>query len=307
MSHSATSATALVRSVLAASGVPARKGSRGPSLKAVPDARGKVIQPDALATRVAREATLAAMRPHQAKLAAAGMGSEERVLAVMADALRRMIGDRTEGITVGTWLGTIFEIEGPKHPYVREHTRLLSDASIEFANDAIAGARAAFIDGRGRVRALAQALNAADLREIHDLRIGGSKYCDRALQITDARGNMFLVLTQEFKTAGNKRSAIDAQQDARNVRLVDEKRSPTVKLRYFQGGERMPDVDLDRVLIHLENTEAQIGVKSGSKNAWDPRTQRLTDGQYTSTYHYLRIDWPSRELRFVLQHVWNGL
>jgi hypothetical protein len=303
-----TSAAAVVTSVLAnAPGMNKPKVSK-PSLKALPNAPGKVFQPHALSAAKIHAAASAAMAPYLAKLVGASLGSVNQFMKAAEEALQRMIADGTQKITMSSWLGTILEIEGPKHPLVMEITRQLAGASVRFANDAVKNKRVAFIDGTGRVRALPQKLDIADMQEIHDLKINGQKYSDRAFQITDQNGDMFIVLTQEFKTRGNKRRDVDTQQNARSARLVDDSRPAKSKLSYFQAGQKMPDVDLENVLVHIENTEAQIGVKAGTRDSFDQRVQKRTGkDQYKATYHYLKIDWPSREIRFVLQQVWNKL
>jgi len=319
MSEALSFAIGIVQNVLAAPGIRAKtpKGTpapkpqhaKAPSLTAQPNAPGKAVQPQSLNTAKVHAAAAAAMKPFLQKLTEAGLGSPQLILDAAADAIKRLKADGTTKITMNAWLGTILEIEGPKHPVVKNLSDDLSAASIRFANDAIAGNRPVFIDGIGGVKTLPKRLKATDMKEIHDLRIGAVKYCDRALQITDSSGNMFIVLTQEFKTGGNKRRAIDEQQNARNVRLIDDKHEPLgIKLSYFQGGKKMRSVGMAKVVVHLENTESQIGIKASTKNALVPRTQKKTGkNQYLASYYYQKIKWPSREVRFVLQKVWNKL
>lgn len=318
MSDAIALAIGIVQNVLAAPGVPPKKPKVSAASKAKPalaspltafrNAPGKVFQQQALTALKVQAAAALAMKPYLTKLTEAGLGSPKHFLDAAEDALKRMIADGTTKITMSSWLGTILEIEGPKHPFVKEITDDLSAASIRFANNAVSKKRAVFIDGVGTVRTLPKTFKASDITEIYDLKIDGKKYCDRAFKCTDSSGNMLLVTTQEFKTAGNKRGAIDAQQNARDVRLVDENRPPGSKLSYFEGGQKRPDVDLENVLVHLENTQSQIGIKASTRDALDPRTQKRTGkGQYKATYYYLKIKWPSREVRFVLQKVWNEL
>jgi len=318
MSETVALAIGIVQSVLTAPGVPGKKPkvsaaskpkqAHAAALTALPNAPGKAAQPQALNASKVQAAAALAIKPYLAKLAEAGFISHKHFLDVAADALRRMIADGTTKITMNAWIGTIFEIEGPKHPFVKDLTADLAAASIRFANDAIRGGRPVFIDGLGRVRKLPKKLEASHITEIYDLKVQGQKYCDRAFKIMDSSGNMFLILTQEFKTVGNKRRAIDEQQNARNVRLVDENRLAGTNLSYFEAGQKMPDVDLGNVLVHLENTESQVGIKASSRDALVPRTQTKTGkNQYKASYYYLKIKWPSREVRFVLQKVWNEL
>src|SRR5687768_13242397 len=138
MSEALAFAMSIVQSVLAASGVPRKRARRPPSPKAVTNAPGKLVGPDNLKSIKARKAAAAAMRPYQSKLTEAGIRSETEFLAVIEAALTRMIADGTTSITVSSWIGAILEVEGPKHPFVREYTREVSSASIAFANEAIA-------------------------------------------------------------------------------------------------------------------------------------------------------------------------
>jgi hypothetical protein len=155
----------------------------------------------------------------------------------------------------------------------------------------------------------------------------GSKFCDRATLCINEAGEVLIVLTEEYKTAGVKAADRNVQQGRRNVRLNDPDLSPDAILTCVNANGDVVEVFLSDLRLHVENPGNQLGVQASSRSNTidvrgtkpavrakkpgavgdkkpDVRKPNPDEEIFEEVYIHTRVPWPGGpDLRRVLQTV----
>lgn len=157
--------------------------------------------------------------------------------------------------------------------------------------------------------------------EVHEVKINGSKFVDRAVMLQLKDGQWLLLLSEEYKTVGS--GGINPQIAIRDNRLFSSEVSPNTELSFYEVETgTLRKVRLGDLLINLNtSTSDKLGVKAASRTKFQYRMLKATQGvverkdvwgedvklgdETREMFTFVGVQCPSATLRELMTAIWS--
>lgn len=165
-------------------------------------------------------------------------------------------------------------------------------------------------------------LDLGRIRHVSDLRIHGSKFCDRAVLLQLKNGDWLLLLSEEYKTAGS--GGMNPQQAVRNNRLFNSQVNENTIVTFVDTQGTVQSILLGNLVLNANaQTTDKMGIKAARSDAPLYRYLRVTKavkaakkkygenptlGRGSDTaFYFLGLQYPGRAIRDFFEGVFSAL